>query len=71
MVLYFFNLEQTVVEPRFMFVFTLHFVSFRSFVRSFVLSFAGIRFVLSCSRIVFDILAFWFLFGLRIAFNLT
>lgn len=70
MVLYFFNLEQTVVEPRFMFVFTLHFVSFR-FVRSFVHSFAGIRFVLSCSRIVFDILAFWFLFGLQIAFNLT
>lgn len=64
MVLYFFNLEQTVVEPRFMFVFTLRFVSF-------VHTFAGIRFVLSCSRIVFDILAFWFLFGLRIAFNLT
>lgn len=51
----------------------LPFISFRfvSFRSSFVLSFAGIRFVLSCSRIVFDILAFWFLFGLRIAFNLT
>lgn len=48
----------------------LPFISFR-FVRSFVHSFAGIRFVLSRSRIVFDILAFWFLFGLRIAFNLT
>lgn len=51
----------------------LPFISFRfvSFVHSFVHSFDGIRFVSSRSGIVFDILAFWFLFGVRIAFNLT
>lgn len=64
MVLYFFNLEQTVVEPRFMFVFTLHFVSFR-FVLSFIRSLA---FVLS--RLVLgSFLIFWH-FGFYLVFEL-
>lgn len=61
MVLYFFNLEQTVVEPRFMFVFTLHFVSFR-FVRSFVRSF--VRWHSFCLVSFWD--RFWY-FGILVS----